>query len=261
MKIALIVSTYNWPAALDLCFKSVLKQYLKPDEIIIADDGSTADTKSLIDSFCKQTEIPIKHIWQEDNGFRLSRIRNLAIKNTTCEYLVFIDGDIILHPKFLKSHKKFSKQNQLIVGSRVLLSNSKTQKAFKNNSIKITPFSLGIKNRINAIHCDLLAQLFSKMNPSYLNVRGCNMSFWKRDLLEVNGFDEQFEGWGREDSDIVLRMLNAGKKKLKLKFGAIQYHLFHKIFSRQTLQKNEKILHRTFIEKRVKAVKGFSEIQ
>ena len=82
------------------------------------------------------------------------------------------------------------------------------------------------------------------------------MSFWKRDLAEVNGFDEQYMGWGREDSDIALRLLNAGVSKLKLKFAAIQYHIYHPGQNRKNLKKNETLLNDCIKQKRIRAIDG-----
>lgn len=256
MRTALVISTYNWPKALNLCLLSVYNQVVKPDEIIIADDGSTHDTKKNIDSFAEKYNISIKHIWQNDEGFRLAKIRNSALKKTNCEYVIFIDGDVILHPRFVYSHILHRRENQFIIGSRVLLSEKISTKSIHKEKIDFGFFSRGIKNRFNAIHSSFLSKRISKIDDNFLNVRGCNMSFFRNDLFLVNGFDEKFIGWGREDSEIVARLLNAGKKKLKLKFGAVQFHLYHKENSREFLGHNSDILNETVRNGRIKATKG-----
>jgi glycosyltransferase involved in cell wall biosynthesis len=259
-KTALIISTYNWPEALELSLKSVLNQHVLPDEIIVADDGSGEETGKLIQQFSKSISIPVKHVWQEDRGFRLSRIRNLAIKKSDCDYLIFTDGDIILHRNFVKDHIKTRRPHKFVTGSRVLLSKKESCKRIKNG---ITDFNFpffSAKNRINAIRCKILSMLFSKTDNVIYNVRGCNMAFWKSDLVEVNGFDEQFSGWGREDSDIVFRLLKSGKTKFRLKFGAVQYHLFHKEYDRSSIIKNNRILSETISQNRVRAVIGLVEL-
>lgn len=256
VKTALIISTYNWPDALRLCLKSVCVQSILPDEIIIADDGSDESTKQMIDMFSKNENVLIKHVWQEDKGFRLAQIRNKAIKNADSEYLIFIDGDIILHPDFVKDHINNRKQNTFITGSRVLLSEGETRKRLNSGEYKFSNHNYTARNKLNGIRNRFLSLLFSGKDYGIYNVRGCNMSFWKNDLWEVNGFDEQFTGWGREDSDLSLRMLNSAKTKYKLKFSALQYHLFHNEQDRNTLNHNDRILNDTISQKRKKSVIG-----
>ena len=255
-KTALIISTYNWPEALKMCLNSVLIQSVLPDEIIIADDGSDLSTKRMISSFLAFEKVQIKHVWHEHKGFRLAKIRNKAIKNTDCDYLIFIDGDIILHPDFIKDHINKRKQNTFIAGSRVLLSENETRKRIDTGEFKFKGYNYSARNRLNGIRSRFFSFLFSKTDTGIYNVRGCNMSFWKEDLWEVNGFDEQFTGWGREDSDITLRMLNSGKVKCKLKFSAIQYHLFHNEREFNSLEINDKILREAISENRKKAIIG-----
>ncbi len=255
-KTAIIISTYNWPEALNLCLKSVYGQTVLPDEIIVADDGSDSPTKQLINRFLGSEATPIKHIWHEDRGFRLAQIRNKAIKSTDCDYLIFIDGDIILHPDFIKDHINRRRPGGFITGSRVLLSENETKKRLNSGDCKFIRLNYSAKNKLNGIRSGFLSICFSKIDSGIYNVRGCNMSFWKDDLWEVNGFDEQFSGWGREDSDITLRMLNSGKTKFRLKFSAVQYHLFHNERSRDTLDFNDKILNNAILQKRKKAIIG-----
>lgn len=259
-KTSLIISTYNWPEALNLCLKSVAVQRVLPDEVILADDGSDEKTKKVVQQFAEIVSIPVKHVWQEDKGFRLARVRNLAIKKSEGDYLIFIDGDVILHPDFVKDHRQNQKSGRFITGSRVLLSEKETIRKLKNGLTKfVFPF-YSARNKLNGIRSKLLSGLFSKTNTGIYNVRGCNMSFYKSDLLEINGFDEQFTGWGREDSDIVYRLLKSGRMKYKLKFGALQYHLFHNEQDRSSVNENNRILEETISQNRVIAKIGLAEL-
>lgn len=259
-KTSLIISTYNWPEALDLCLKSVLYQVIIPDEIIVADDGSGDNTKRVVQRFSQNINVPVKHVWQKDEGFRLARIRNLAIQASENEYLIFIDGDIILHPMFIKDHVENRKAEQFITGSRVLMPENETTMRLKSGDIKFEFLSFTAKNKLNGIRNQVLSQIFSRYDKRIYNVRGCNMSFWKNDLIEINGFDEQYTGWGKEDSDIVYRLIESGKKKRKLKFAAVQYHLFHKSNDRSSLLKNDHILNETISSKRTHARVGLIEL-
>ena len=104
---SLIISTYNRSDALELCVKSVLRQSLLPDEIIIADDGSKEETGELIHQLATTSVVPIIHVWHEDLGFRLATIRNKAIVKATKEYIIQIDGDIVLHKDFVKKKLRY----------------------------------------------------------------------------------------------------------------------------------------------------------
>ena len=104
MKVTILVSTYNWPAALELSLRSMFSQTVLPDEIVIADDGSTAETAELINRLKQETNIPIKHVWHEDKGFRKTIVLNQAIAQATGDYILQVDGDVILSPYFVQDH-------------------------------------------------------------------------------------------------------------------------------------------------------------
>ncbi len=249
MKTSLIIATYNWVEALNLCLKSVLLQTTTPDEILIADDGSKKDTKELIEKYKNSTNIPILHIWHEDKGFRLAEIRNKAIKKASGNYIIQIDGDIILHKKFVKNHKELAKKNTFISGSRVLLSQEKSNKIIETKNIKFSPFSTQIKNRLNAVYFPFI-NLFLKtkltpINKLIFKVRGCNMSFWKKDLLAINGYNEDIKGWGREDSELALRLLKKGVALQRIKMAGIQYHIYHKEADKNNTEFNTLILEKS----------------
>ena len=126
MKISLIITTFNWPESLLLVLKSVKNQTLKPDEIVIADDGSDEKTKNLISSFQKQFDINIIHSWQEDNGFRAARSRNKAIFKSSGDYIIMIDGDMVLHNNFINDHLINIENGYFIQGTRSLISEKET---------------------------------------------------------------------------------------------------------------------------------------
>lgn len=247
---ALIITTYNWPEALELVLLSLINQNQLPDEIIIADDGSKEDTKLLIEKcqflFDGKVKQGLIHVWQEDEGFQLSRIRNKAMAISKADYIVMIDGDMILHPNFIKSHLENAKTNYFIQGSRVLLDEQTSAAAIANQKLKFSFTDSGLTNRANALDNAFLSAVVSKEKNHHLGVRGCNMGFWRKDLLAINGFNEKFTGWGREDSEFVVRILNKGVKRKNLKFAAVAYHLFHgdenKIKNQNGLHKNDHLL-------------------
>ena len=227
MSVALIISTYNRPDALQVVLESVAQQTHMPDEVLIVDDGSKDETRILIEAFIKDAPTEVRHVWQEDDGFRISRIRNLGIANSKSDYLIFIDGDIIMHPEFVAGHVGSKKANQFIQGSRVVLSDELTEAAIEKRRKNFSFFEGGMTNRLNAISNKALSSIFSSKVTHLKSIRGCNFSAWRKDLVDVNGYNEDFEGWGKEDSELVARLLNKGLTRLNLKFGAVGYHLHH----------------------------------
>ena len=227
MRTSIIVTTYNRPDALRLVLQSIFHQSRLPDEIVIADDGSGEDTRKLILSLSRQSPVPMIHAWQEDLGFRASRARNLAASKAQGDYLVFIDGDMVLHRKFVYSHLRVARNNWLLHGKRAMLRNRKTQRTLNKNLARISPFSPGIALRRYAWHSDLLSGLLSHPSGNWFDTQSANLSLWKKDLIAVNGFNEDFVGWGREDSELALRLSRHGVRKLEIRFSAIAFHLAH----------------------------------
>ena len=135
MKVTLIISTYNSPNMLRLCLMSVAKQTVMPDEIIIADDGSTDETRKLIEEMAKSLPCPVKHAWQEDRGFRLAESRNNALRMCQGDYVVFIDGDIIMERHFIEDHKRLAEKGFFVVGSRSKLSAQASNRLFNNSNL------------------------------------------------------------------------------------------------------------------------------
>ena len=227
---SLIVATYNWPEALKLCLLSIQQQSVLPKEVIIADDGSRDDTKELIASFQLTFPVPLIHVWQEDSGFRLAEIRNKAFARASYDYLIQIDGDVFLHEDFIKDHLKAAKPNTLLQGSRVMLGADFSKKLLAGQKPDFSFLATDTQRLENALRIPMLSTYllnrYKNRFPVYF-ARGANMSFWKKDILAVNGYNENYEGWGHEDSDLTLRMMNNGVKKSVIKFSAIIYHLYH----------------------------------
>lgn len=249
MKTSLVISTYNWPEALELVLKSILIQTLLPDEILIADDGSTIATSALIDKYTSLFAIPLKHIWQEDTGFRKATILNKTIHNATGDYIIQIDGDCILQKRFIEDHVKKIEPGCYLFGSRVNIKKTSLSFIFSQQQIKFKPNSSLIKNKSRAIHSVLLSNAFSKKNIISPKYRGCNTSFFKSDFKAVNGYNEDFNGWGREDSELAIRFHNYGLLGKRLRYFGIVYHIYHKEKSKENLKKNNTIEIKTITSK------------
>ena len=237
---SLLIATYNWPDALELVFKSISSQTKQVDEILIADDGSDYRTKLVIESFKKTTNIPVKHFWHEDRGFRKTIIMNEALASALGDYIIQIDGDIILNPFFVEDHLSESKKGFYIKGSRAMLSEIRTKSILKGKNIKISPFSEGVGSKINATRAPFLSFLFRGDQLRSNNLRGCNFAFWKEDFIRVNGYNNDLEGWGHEDIELAARLTNLGIKQRQLKMKAVCFHLYHKLNARNNEDINYK---------------------
>ena len=242
--VSLVVTTYNWPQALELVLISILKQSVLPDEVIIADDGSKQETIDLVKRYQTTFPVPLIHSWQEDLGFRAARSRNLAFAKAKSDYIVMLDGDMVLHHHFIRDHKRAAAPNQFIQGRRVILTKPLTEQALESKQTLFSIFSSDVKNKANTISCPLLSPIMSKLfsKQSLRGIRSCNMAIWKSDLIKVNGFNEAFVGWGREDSEFVVRLFNNGLIRKDLRFGGVAYHLYHNENSRQNLEENDRLL-------------------
>jgi glycosyltransferase involved in cell wall biosynthesis len=239
--ISVIVATYNRPKALTHVLEGLLNQSRSPEQIIVADDGSGEATQSCVRSFQERSTLPIDHIWQPDCGFRLARIRNLAIQASRFEYLVFLDGDCVPDAHFIEDHGRLARRGFFFQGKRLLLDAELSQRSDYRFLQKKIPlfFSKHIGNRHHLLRIPWLPPLSSS---GLSGIRGCNMGIFKDDLINVNGFNEEFEGWGREDSELVVRLYKYGLKRLDHPFTALCYHLWHAENSRKELSHNDRLL-------------------
>ncbi|ANH82286.1 glycosyl transferase family 2 [Niabella ginsenosidivorans] len=244
--VALLISTYKWAEALEIVLKSILYQTRRPDEVIIAEDGQDPSTVFCIDRFVKRTGIPIKHVNHEDIGFRKSLILNKAIKEIESDYIIEIDGDIVMHREFIADHIKGAKKGYFVQGSRALISEWRTRELLRTKDIdSLHSFMRGITNRFNSLRIPVFSGLFVVNPRKSHNVKGCNLAFWRADYIKVNGYYSGFTGWGREDSELGERLINLGVKKKKLKLAAVTYHIYHTFNSRANLDTNEIIYRET----------------
>lgn len=259
MKISLIITTYNWKEALWLSLKSALAQTEKPTEIIVADDGSSDDTTELINTVAENSPVQIIHSRQEDKGFRLAKSRNKAIARASGDYIILIDGDILLEEHFIYDHRRFARAGTFVQGTRVLISEQLSAGILQEQKLLGAFCTRGVENKKNCIRSGILASLFSFKSKNVYGVRTCNFAFWRRDALAVNGFNEEFVGWGREDSEFTARLIHRGLVRRNLKFNGLVYHLYHSISDRSFLEANDRILQNTLDQKVLWCEKGISQ--
>jgi glycosyltransferase involved in cell wall biosynthesis len=241
---SLIISFYNNIDFLKLVFAGLERQTFRNFEIIIADDGSTAEAVSELENLISSTLYKVTHLWQEDNGFRKNKILNRAIASSSSEYLIFIDGDCIPHSEFINEHNKNRQRNICLTGRRVNLSDKISDMLtpekiklgyLENHTLKLIWDSL-TGTTIDAEKGIYLKNKFLRkaVTIKKRGLLGCNFSIFKDDILKINGFDERYilPSIG-EDSDIQYRLELAGVTIKSLNNIAVQYHLFHKLQERQ----------------------------
>lgn len=261
MKTALLVSTYNWPEALELVLLSIQNQSVLPDEIVIADDGSTSTTKRLIEGFQNTLPVDVKHIWHEDVGFTKTVILNKALKQIESSYIIQIDGDIILHKHFIKNHKSFAEKNTFLYGSRVSLKEDHSKKVLQH---KITTFcwlNPGLMRKTRAIYAPWYNYFTKAQLQNSSKLRGCNMSYWKEDAFAINGYNEDFVGWGYEDFDFAQRLLNKGVYSKRIKQAMIQFHIYHNEAPKGNTAVGDAIQIKTAQQKIVRCTNGLEKLK
>ena len=220
MTVSLIISTYNWPRALYLCLDSVMQQTVMPSEILIADDGSGMSTRDVVKHFENISPVPVRHIWHEDNGFRLAAIRNKAIAASKGKYIIQIDGDLILQRNFIQDHMLFAREGCFVTGSRGIITELLTRKVLSGEITSLSPLMKGIRSSNNVVRIPIMSILYHTFGPTRAP-RGCNMAFWRNDLIRVNGYDEDFKGWGFEDAELCIRLNNSEIHQRCMKFRGV----------------------------------------
>lgn len=237
-----IISTYNSPHYLKRVLDGFLLQQRAPDEVIVADDGSTQETAEVVAQFSKRASFPVLHVWHEDVGFRLAKIRNEAIKASKSDYLIFTDGDCLPHPAFVADHCRAAQPGFFVAGKRMLVSEAASVDFYPYRGLVDllkTCFSGGLSGWHHLLR---LPGVALHKGQRLRGIRGCNLAFFREDLHKVNGFNESFVGWGREDSELVVRLYRLGIVRKDLPFGAGLYHLWHRVNSRASLPENDAIL-------------------
>lgn len=247
-KTSLIISVYKSIPELGFILDALKLQSFKEFEIIISDDGSGIKMKEYVEYRRKEFKIPFKHICQADEGFRKNKILNKSVLASETEYLIFIDGDCIPHPEFIKEHYFNRKENTVLCGKRVMLgrniSDDLSPVMIKSRMFFMNSFTFFNDSLFGGYHKTRYAEdsiyikskfLRKKILNKTATLTGCNFSLHKENLLKINGFDENYTGPGiGEDSDIEYRLKLSGAELKSVRHIAIVYHIFH----RQTLENN-----------------------
>ena len=270
MKASVIFSTYNSTDWLEKVIWGFSCQSVLDFEIIIADDGSTIETKNKIDLLRSQVSVPIVHIWQEDNGFQKTKILNKAILASQTEYLIFTDGDCIPKANFVETHLKYREENYFLSGGYFKLSMDTSLKITKEHIQNQDCFSIRwlIKNGLKLnfkilklLKSQTLNTILNFITPTTPSWNGHNASGWKKDLIYVNGFNEEMK-YGGEDRELGERLINYGLKSKQIRYSAICVHLDHarSYVSDEVWKKNNEIRRQNKINKTIKTPTGIDKI-
>lgn len=264
VKTAVIVLTYNRPAALLAVLRALAPQCRASDEVWIADDGTTAGNVQSVRDGLPSFPCKLRHAWHPDLGFSAARARNMAALRTQADYLVFLDGDCVPHPNWLQQHRVLAQPVHFVNGSRVLLSPALTEQV-EQGRIELAHMTSGdwIRARLRG-DCNKLSHLvtwpvsFARVQADFKwrGIRSCNFGVWREDYFAVNGFDESFSGWGHEDADLVLRLHNLGIRR-KNGFCATEvFHLWHRENDRGKEQANRLLVLARLQDRLVRASQG-----
>jgi glycosyltransferase involved in cell wall biosynthesis len=225
-KISLVISTFNQPRSLAKVLDALRRQTRPPEEILISDDGSDESTRELVKNFSERSPVPVRHVWHPHDGFRKTVILNQTVVVASGDYLIFTDGDCVPHPKFVADHAALAEKNFWVQGRRCFVREefvadftAETMPAFGwMLSGKITGAAKGVRWPFALVSRDTKQR----------GIIGCNMAFWREDVFAVNGFDEDYTGWGTgEDSDLGTRLYHLGRPRKFVHGRAITFHLNH----------------------------------
>jgi glycosyltransferase involved in cell wall biosynthesis len=266
--ISVIVTTYNREDALEAVLSALSGQTDREFEVVVADDGSRPTTAALIERWKGRLGVPLSHAWQADRGFRAAEIRNRALLAARGDYCIFLDGDCIARADFVATHRRLAERGWFVTGNRVLLSRELTAAVLREGVLPqtwnlaqwINRRAQGGVNRLAAVLRLPLGPLRKLRPGQWLGARSCNLAVWRSDLELVDGFDASFRGWGREDSDLLIRLLHSGVRRKDGRFATGVIHLWHEEEDRSQLDANDARLDAVQRSDRVRAQAGMSTL-
>ncbi|RMB57609.1 glycosyltransferase [Dokdonia sinensis] len=248
--ISVIISTYNAVEWLKKTLWGYAVQTTFDFEIVIADDGSGPETKTLLDNISENFPVPIIHVWQEDDGFQKTRILNKAIQSCNAKYIITSDGDCIPKNDFVEQHMNYREEGYFLSGGyfklpldiSTAITNEDiiSQRCFEINWLKSKGLKSSYKN--HKLTAGKGAEVLNALTPTTASWNGHNASGWKKDILAVNGFDERMQ-YGGEDREMGERLINLGIKSKQIRYSALCIHLDHlrSYVNEEALRKNTAI--------------------
>ena len=233
-RISVILSSYNRPDLLRKSLLSLNMQTVLPYEVIITDDGSKVDIPVKLNNLISILNFKLKYIWQPDKGFRLSKSRNNAIREVAGDYVIFMDQDIIHTRGYIETYKKNMRANEFLTAFLVLLSKEQSDKVSEESIINGEYLNIITKRQLETISKQYLKDTFYYYQRKLIlkndyrpKVRGGYFGLHKKHIIEINGFDENYVGWGWEDDDFGRRLYKnnvIGRTVFKNEFPIHLYH-------------------------------------
>ena len=240
--VTLIISTFDQPDYLARVLAGVGRQTRAPDEVLVADDGSGEETRRVFVEWMGSRAFRCEHVWQKHDGFRKARVLNEAIAGARSKYIVFLDGDTIPHDRFLADHLELAGPGQFVQGHRALVG-QRAAGEFGSDGRAPARLRTLLAGQLSGVENVFRWPFAMKRRRTDLRgVRGCNFAVWRADLLRVNGHNEAFNGWGREDAELAARLMNAGVRRMDVRGRALCYHLWHPPADRAGLPANDELL-------------------
>ena len=258
MKVTIIISVYKNIKALNIILESLRMQTCHDFDIVISEDGEDSSMRQFVEQynwFCSY-----QHLTQEDIGWRKNRALNRAIVAATGDWLIFIDGDCVVHHRFVEMHLRYAKLNRILLGKRVKLTEYISSKLL-NGEIGFTD-----------LPCLMWKLLFSNCGCRYVDegiylpfsfrstrsLTGCNMSFSRQAIMSINGFDEDYirPAIG-EDVDIYWRLKANGYESFSVRNRAVAYHLYHKENWIEQ-EENKALMHRNKSKNQIVCLNGIN---
>jgi len=258
-RITVVISTYNHLRPLELCLAGFRNQTRLPGEILIADDGSGPQTRALLEKLLPTLPYPARHIWHEDKGFRKNIILNRCLAAAKGDYLVLTDADCIPHPRYVEDHAALAEPGFWVQGRRCYLNEVASLGLVPGQNIP--GFRLWLAGKMSgAAKGFRLPFPVIRRNTGQRGIIGCNMAMWKKDLLDINGWNEEYEGWGLgEDSDLGSRLYHLGRPRKFVYGRAVLYHLHHPILNRDHVPKSQARLDEIIRTRQVRCAKGVNQ--
>jgi hypothetical protein len=267
--ISVIITTYDREDALDAVLGALSRQSDRGFEVVIADDGSGPGTAALLERWRPRLGVSLGHVWQLNCGFRAAEIRNRALLTARGDYCIFLDGDCIAPTDFIATHRKLAEPGWFVTGNRVLLSPALTAAVLRDGSHpEAWGLSLWLAHRMRGGVNRLAGVLRLPLGPlrklrarHWRGARSCNLAVWRSDLDRVDGFDASFSGWGREDSDLLVRLLHCGLGRKDGRFATGVIHLWHREADRAQLAANDARLDAVLHSDHTRAQRGLSALR
>lgn len=257
-RLGLIISTFDRPEALAKVLAGVERQTQAPDEVLISDDGSKEPTLALVRKWGATQPFRVQHVWHEHKGFHKTVILNKTVAETTAEYLIFLDGDCVPDARYLQDHRKLADRECWVQGRRCFVKEPFVPQ-FEAGRVPVWRWMLA--GRITGAAKGIrLPFPIVQRNTAQRGIIGCNLAVWRDDLIAINGFDEEYSGWGiGEDSDMGTRLYHLGRRRKFVYAHAVVFHLNHPAAPKDHVTGSLQRLEETIRSRKVRCAHGLDQ--